>query len=542
VHGAVSTLVLAFAGALCVSLLLTYLVRGFALYRGLVDVPDGQRRCHKGPIPRVGGIAVFGSLAVAWWVVSWLAPEVQGERPEMLRVLLLGATAIFAVGLWDDIRGLSPGTKLAAEVAIALLLFLGGVRIYGLEMLDTGYESLPLVVSMVLTTLWLVGITNAFNLIDGSDGVAGGAALFACGSLFVVSLLNGDLLAMGITLTLAGAVLGFLFFNFPPASIFLGDSGSLFIGFMLAGLGLITTQPANTALAVLIPVIALGVPILDTLLAMVRRFLRRQPIFRADRGHIHHRLRDLGHSPRKVVFLLYAACAGFALTSLVLVQPMTLATSTLLLLVVGAGVWISVKRLRIPELEEVRRIVHRGLKQRSVIAHNVRVREAIQLLRQSEEPGSVLQALELAFETGEFERVEVWLASGVAEPFGQNPRIDRLDVGFCWRWSSGNGSEASAQWELQLPQYDEGDGAISRISLWCSGARPHLLTDIRLVALELQPELHQALRRLSNGERLVRQNVPAPPPVTEPAMTLGRSSSLVDLARLVRAISARPSE
>jgi UDP-GlcNAc:undecaprenyl-phosphate GlcNAc-1-phosphate transferase len=489
----VTALVPAFMTALVLAIAATYGVRALALRLGIVDVPDGRRRLHEHPVPRVGGVAIYVAFTLVLATAAAFLPLDELRQQRVLAVLLGGA-AIFGIGLFDDLRGLSARTKFGLELVVATLLYAAGVSIDAVSVPGVGSVALLPSASFLITVLWLVGITNAFNLLDGSDGVAAGSAVFAAGALAVVSLATGHAVGALVALTLAAATLGFLVFNFPPASIFLGDCGSLFLGFVLAVTGLMTTQTASTMMAVAIPVVSLGLPILDTLLAMARRFLRREPLFNPDRGHIHHRLSDLGHSPRKVVLLLYAASAACALLSLFLVHPNGPLIGGIFL-VAGSVVWIGVQRLDIPELLELRRIVHRGLIQRTVIAYNVRIREAARRMRLASEPAEVLNALQAALEAGEFHRAELWLHDGPAAPLLQAELARREPPGAVWRWGEAATLSLVREWELRLPLRAAGAQSIGRLSLWHPIDTAHVLTDLQLIGAELQPELEQALQR-----------------------------------------------
>lgn len=494
-------LTVSFAAALIVSLIVTYGVRGWAVRRGLVDVPDGARRLHDQPVPRVGGIAVYASAmlvlaAVARWGGAGV-PEAGGGLPLPIPVVVGGA-AMFALGFWDDVRQLKARTKLIGQILIAAAVFAMGIRIENLGLL--GSEPLPVWLSFCATVFWLVGITNAFNLIDGSDGVAGGSAIFAALAVAVTLLLAGDRWGAFVALTLAGATLGFLFYNFPPASIFLGDCGSLFLGFTLGALGVVTSQEAPTVLAVAIPVVSFGLPILDTTLAIVRRFLRRQPLFKPDRGHIHHRLRDLGHSPRKVALLLYFASAGFALLSLLLVPP-TGPVEAAIFVVAGVVVWIAVQRLDIPELLELRRILHRGLQQRRAIANNVRIREGIAAMRRATSAADVLRALDYAIPGDGFLRGELWLPESIAGALVAEPDVVPSGKGYLWRWGITADVHAPELIEVRLSLRNDHGRAVGRLSLWHPVEEPHLLADLRLIAMELLPELNRVLLRLAERPR-----------------------------------------
>jgi UDP-GlcNAc:undecaprenyl-phosphate/decaprenyl-phosphate GlcNAc-1-phosphate transferase len=492
-------LLLLFLGAFALALYLTYRVRIWAVRWGVVDVPDQDRHDHERPTARAGGIAVFGSVAVVLGLVLVLdRSEMSVPQPGAgsLTVVLAGAAAMFALGLWDDIRRLSAGTKFSGQILVALAVFLAGVRIETVPLLDLAGGSLPLVLSLLVTVVWLVGVTNAFNLIDGSDGVAAGAAVLACLAMGGVSLVTGNPLGALVCFVLAGAALGFLFFNFPPATIFLGDSGSLFIGFMLAAIAVVTTQTATTALAVAIPVVSLGLPILDTLLVMMRRFLRRKPLFEADRRHIHHILRDLGHSPRRVALVIYATCGGFALLSLLLVQPSG-GKLAVPFVIAGLILWIGVQRLRIPEFAELGRVMGRGMAQRDVIAHNMRVRDAVSRMRAAGDPVTAVAALESAFEASEFRRAEFWLLAEVAGPL-LGIRSIRLSEGGClWRWAAPESFQENGAFEVRLPFCDAEGRRIGRLSIWrpiLEGER--LFTDLWLIADQLMPEFQKALDRL----------------------------------------------
>jgi UDP-GlcNAc:undecaprenyl-phosphate/decaprenyl-phosphate GlcNAc-1-phosphate transferase len=511
------------AGFLCsffLAVVLTHRVRALALERAWVDMPDGERRVHEQPTPRVGGIAVVGTVVLVLLVGLLFLPGSLGVREDItpLLALVAGGGAIFLLGLWDDVRGMSASAKFVGQVIIATAVFVAGVRIGGFT-LPGGYVELPFLVSAFLTVGWLVLIANAFNLIDGSDGVAAGAALFAAVAIGVASLFGSNYYGAFLAFVVAGATLGFLFFNFPPASIFLGDCGSLFLGFMLAGVGVITSQKGPTALAIAIPVVSFGLPILDTMLAVVRRVLRREGIFNADRGHIHHRLLDLGHSPRNVALLLYGISAAFGLVSLLLIQPSG-ASLAIVFIVVGAGMFLVVQRLSIPELVELRRILGRGVQQRLVIGHNVRIRESVVRIRRARRSEDIFLALAHAFAAGEFTRAEVRLHPAFPGSVGRVNGTSPRDRASCWVWTR-PGVEGSGQgWEMALPFRNEAGEAVGELALWHPEDSEHLLTDIRLLAVELRPALQAALTRMSAeiAARIAsRETTAGPGPALQPS-------------------------
>lgn len=304
--------------AVLVATALTPLVRAGALRLGAVDAP-GERKINKSTIPRMGGIAIAAAYAVALGIVlntSWLDVPPLAEKAFL--GFIGGALIIFLAGIYDDVRQLGAKRKLAAQLVAATVAWWGGARIYevvnlpGLGALDMG----P-VVAYLLTVAWILAFTNAINLIDGLDGLAGGIVFFAALTNLIVAIMTGNVFAASVNAALGGAVLGFLFFNFNPAKIFMGDTGSLFLGYALsAGALLSGRQKESTLAALLVPLIALGLPLTDTILAMVRRMLARRSIFAADRSHLHHRLLDLGLSHRRAVLVLYGGTMALSALAL----------------------------------------------------------------------------------------------------------------------------------------------------------------------------------------------------------------------------------
>src|SRR5437764_9858590 len=251
-----------------------------------------------------------------------------------------------------------------------------------------------------------MAITNAFNLIDGLDGLAAGSALFSTLVMFVIALLTDAPLISLVTLALAGAVLGFLRYNFNPATIFLGDCGSLFIGFMLSALALQGAQKAPTIVAVAIPVVSFGLPILETLLSIVRRFISGRPVFTADREHIHHKLLQLGWSHRQAVIILYGVSAVFALLSLFLLWP-TGSTLGLVLAVLGTGIWIGVQHLGYLEFGEIRRVAQRTFQQRQIFVNNLAIRRATEELNVASDYQQICRILVASFSSNAFDGFEL---------------------------------------------------------------------------------------------------------------------------------------
>ena len=297
---------------------LTPIVRRLARHVGAVDTPGG-RRVHTLSTPRMGGAAIlFAYLAAVLGCASlgYFKQEVAHSSRTLIG-FLGGAVFIALVGAFDDVRSLGAKKKLAAQIVAASLAYWAGARVTSLDLPIVGQLVFHPVVAYLLSIGWILGFVNAMNLIDGLDGLAGGMAFFAALTNLVVALLTGNVVAAILNAALGGAVLGFLFYNFNPATIFMGDTGSLFLGYVLGTSALLSgRQKESTLVSLLVPLIALGLPLTDTLFTMVRRYLQKRPIFSADRGHIHHRLLDLGITHRRAVLILYGCSILLCVTAI----------------------------------------------------------------------------------------------------------------------------------------------------------------------------------------------------------------------------------
>jgi UDP-GlcNAc:undecaprenyl-phosphate GlcNAc-1-phosphate transferase len=335
--------------------LLTPLCRNLAVRWGFVDHP-GPRKTHPTPVPRMGGVPLALAYLAAFALLS--VSPLRGSRlltaglPFALR--LLPATGlIFLIGLLDDLRGLKPWHKLAGQVIAASMAFYAGVHI-------SVFGHTPAIgIDFPLTVAWLVACANAFNLIDGVDGLASGVGLFATATTLIAALMQNNIALVCVTVPLAGALVGFLRYNFNPATIFLGDSGSLTIGFLLGCFGVIWSQKSATILGMTAPLMALAIPLLDASLAVVRRFLRNQRIFDADRGHIHHRLLDRGLTPRRVALVLYGMCGLAAVFSLLQNFVHGQMASAVVILFCAAA-WVGIQHLGYSEFSLARSIIASG--------------------------------------------------------------------------------------------------------------------------------------------------------------------------------------
>jgi UDP-GlcNAc:undecaprenyl-phosphate GlcNAc-1-phosphate transferase len=297
-----------YLGSALLALVTTPLVIRLARRIQAVDRPVA-RSVHEQPIPRIGGVAIFlstmGLLVAVFFQSNAVGREFREMRWEVM-TLLIAATFIFLIGLVDDLRGLAARFKFLAEVTAAVALCLGGVRISNIAL--TEHWILPLGGwGVALTLLWVVGITNAVNLSDGLDGLAAGIAAVACGAIAIFALHSNDVLMSAFMLALLGSLSGFLVFNVNPAKVFMGDCGSLFLGFTIAAASVLCVAKSAALVGLTLPALALGIPIFDTLFAMLRRFLERRSLFAPDRRHFHHRLLDLGLRHRHAVMAIHLA-------------------------------------------------------------------------------------------------------------------------------------------------------------------------------------------------------------------------------------------
>ncbi|MGE5294712.1 MAG: glycosyltransferase family 4 protein [Solirubrobacterales bacterium] len=293
-------------GAAGLALILTPLVIRLARRIGAIDRP-GIRSVHTHPIPRIGGVAIY--LSAACTILVLLLNHAIGERLREVRpqvvTLLVSATGIFLLGLVDDLKVLSARWKFLAEFLGAGALCLVGVRIDSIGL--GGGPGVPLGwLGWLLTILWIVGITNAVNMSDGLDGLAAGLSAIACGVIAIFAIYSGQGVLALLVLALLGSLSGFLVFNFHPAKVFMGDCGSLFLGFTIAAASVLCASKKAALVGLALPALALGIPIFDTLLSMLRRFLERRSMFAPDRSHFHHRMLELGFNQRWAVLAIYA--------------------------------------------------------------------------------------------------------------------------------------------------------------------------------------------------------------------------------------------
>jgi UDP-GlcNAc:undecaprenyl-phosphate/decaprenyl-phosphate GlcNAc-1-phosphate transferase len=489
-----------FVAAALLSMLLTRWVRKVATVRGWVKVPELDRHVHTRPVPMLGGVAIYISFmavsAAVLVVPRWLG--FPSAVPLMKTFGILGpGLIIFLLGLYDDLHSIGPYRKFGVQAVAAVFLYLSGFGIHQLDLFSAGHI-LQAAVGLPLTILWVLLITNAFNLIDGLDGLAAGSALFSTVVVLAISLLIPNPIVTGLTIALAGAILGFLRFNFYPASIFLGDSGSLFVGFMLSALALAGSQKAPTMVAVAIPVVSFGLPILDVALAIVRRFVGGRPLFSGDNDHIHHRLLKRGLSQRESVLVLYAATAGFALLSLFLIHDAGLIA--LVLVVIGIGVWVGVQHLHYAEFAELQDLVRRTKKRKQLIAHNLEIRRASEMLNSCADFTSICKALKNALQPVGFDGFQLKNSptSGISESFF-SPLRRAPDGGLQYFWC--DITKPDAAWELRLELIMSSGYRMGYFSLFRMQVENPLVVDVDLFNHEFRNALSNALFRAMNQIR-----------------------------------------
>lgn len=465
---------------LFVSALLTRWVRDFSNARGWNALPDSDRHIHTRRIPRIGGVAIFltlwGTALLAWTAGHFAAFGF--IFPHSTFRILGPATLIFAVGLIDDFLSLGPYTKFVAQAGAAILLFCNGFGISQLSLLAS-HPHLGWLVGLPLTIVWVVWITNAFNLIDGLDGLAAGSALFSTLVTCVSAICFHNEGILLLSLALTGAIAGFLRYNFNPASIFLGDCGSLLIGFLLSAMALAGSQKAPTMAAVAIPVVSLGLPIVDVSVAVLRRFLSCRGLFHADREHIHHKLLGRGISHRQAVLVLYGVSACFGLLSLFLLHP-TGALVFTIVMVIGIGVFVGVGQLGYLEFLELGRMAARGWKQRRVIANDLNIRRAMSTLRSCTSFPHFCQIMQQCLKPAGLDGFGLFLASDLPA----DSRIYLLkDSGcsklrFFWNRSL---RLSEANWSMSLSLAARHGERLGSLTLYRKNASAALLMDLEIL-------------------------------------------------------------
>ncbi|NOT62703.1 MAG: undecaprenyl/decaprenyl-phosphate alpha-N-acetylglucosaminyl 1-phosphate transferase [Acidobacteria bacterium] len=506
--------VILFSLSFLLTLILTPFVRRRAIAWGAMAIPDKERRIHLLPTPQFGGVAIYLAflltLACVPFFGNLVSRNFKQDLPMLLFGLLLPATLVFALGVYDDFKNASATLKFSVQLLAASLVYASGYRV---NVISTpgGFWQLPTLLNFPATALWIVGITNAFNLIDGIDGLTAGASVFALTSILVFSVVQGQPEISLLAVILIGAVIGFLRYNFNPATIFLGDCGALLLGFMAAVLSLAGSQKGTTLVAIAIPLVSFGLPLMEVGLSMTRRFLSGKPVFAGDRGHIHHVLLERGLTQRQAVIVLYAVCALFALFGLMLLNPKR-ELGALVFFVLGIGVIYGVQHLRYAEFSELGSQIKQGMsKTRRALAANVSVRRSSTKLATIETPEEFFAALEAMLTTNEFDLVTLEVREGVLLknaplplPFGVPGSAQRI----VWAWRN---PEIAADefttamfaqhWQLRVPLNDETGRALGAITFYRQLRAEAFTADIAHLCGPFQRELSGALARLAETDQ-----------------------------------------
>lgn len=489
-----------FVGLLSAFVLTRY-VRDFAISHGLVAVPTQERHLHSSPLPRLGGVAIFLSFCFCMGIAAiWAVRHPALHTPYFLKTLttiFVPAAIVFLLGVYDDLRGVGPYVKFTVQGIAATMLYFGGLRIVNIPVL-LGDRVLPWYIGLAATVIWVLAITNAFNLIDGLDGLAAGSALFSTMVVFTVALLHGPALVEVMTIALAGAILGFLRYNFNPATIFLGDSGSLFIGFLLSALALYGAQKAPTIVAVAIPIVSFGLPILETVLSIVRRLISGRPVFTADREHIHHKLLQHGMTHRQVVIVLYAVSACFAMLSLFLLWP-TGSSLGLVLAVLGIGIWIGVQHLGYLEFGELARVAHRTLNQPQIFVNNLAIRRATEELKVARDYDQVRRILLAAFGSNDFDGFDLNVAlfprENVTVEALNAPPARRPNHSLQWNKPGRASLDNSSAWTIALDLLTSANRRRGTLTVYRLYSTRDLQLDVNLLTGAFPTALADALDR-----------------------------------------------
>ena len=470
------TAVLLGLASFLVAFMLTPLCRNIALKFGLVDRPDSKRKLHAAPIPRVGGIAI--AIAYAVGIALLLAsPHTPTLKVPIASRIAPAAIFIFVAGLVDDLVGLKPWQKLAAQVAAGAIAYWSGIQVHLVNGHSIGWLALP------LTVLWLVACANAFNLIDGLDGLAAGIGLFATITVLIAAWLGRNLELAIVTVPLIGALIGFLFYNFNPASIFLGDCGSMLIGFLLGCYGILWSHKSATLLGLTGPLMAVSIPLLDTALTILRRYMRGHPVFQADRGHIHHRLLDRGLSARSVALVMYGFAGVVAILSLLLSVVHDHFAGFVLVLFCGVT-WIAVHQLGYVEFSAAGSLVLRGGFRSHLTAH-VNLRTLEERLQAAATPEACWSVLRDGCQSFGFHAFELQLD-------GHQYHENNLD------------RDGRESWTLQIPLFED-----NYIQL-----RRHFDSQAPAVVAPFASLLRASLQQKAREFRLS-----APPAAAEPELT-----------------------
>ncbi len=486
---------------------LTWIVREVSIARGWVAAPSSFRHVHLTPIPRLGGVAIYSTFAIVSGICL-VGRQISGTDlipldTGLFIALVVPSTLLFLVGLIDDILDIRAGVKLFFQASAGFAFYIAGLHATDVRWQIGGVDYGP-IVSALATVAWVIAISNAVNIIDGLDGLAAGSTLFSIITIFVMGVVAEKPVVVLLATILGGSLIGFLKFNFHPASIFLGDSGSLFIGVMLSGLSLAArTDRYPAALSMIIPVVAFGFPLVETGVSILRRFISGQRIFQADRAHIHHRLLELGLTQRQVVAVLYGFSAVCALLSIVLMYPAPLSAAFVLTLLAMLIV-TCLRHLRYPEFREFRRIFWRLLEQRHVVASSVALRSAGTRLETESDFESIYQTLVATARSANVSSFEL-VISGVVS----HGRQVGTAVARSLNWSRPAPELCTSGWSFSVKLVGRNcdDLGLLRVHGHTTG---NILIDFNVIFSELGPALSSAVERamIAEADRTRRAKLP----------------------------------
>ncbi len=449
---------------ICVSflgaLISTIVVKFVCLKYNIVDTPDGFRKVHEKPIPLCGGFAVFLGfilpvlLLYVFFRDHSLFDELKKKETQVM-TFFLGACITMLMGAADDIWHLRPRYKILFQLIAATFAYYGGLKIDAVtipfigESLDVAWLSFP------LTIFWFLGCINAINLLDGLDGLASGIGLFASLTMLVVSFIFSHQLPMFLGACLVGSILGFLIFNFNPASIFLGDTGSMLIGYLVAGLGILSSYKSEAAVALMIPFIALGLPIFDTMLAILRRWSQKLPISSADKKHIHHILLSMGLSHRNVVLILYGLCLLFSSIAILMAFSQNV-LGVVFLVAIGIGTFVGVRVFGMLDFSQLRHRLQYSHQERKKNSRSaVAVEKAIQMMESADTAEAVWQCSFEALEVLDFDHAAIIIS------------VKNKEHTFKWKNARPH-NEGFDKWSLFLNLHD-GERVIGELEVWRKG-------------------------------------------------------------------------
>ena len=484
--------------ALFASLFLTPFVRTYAHKKGFLDDCAEARKIHKKPIPRIGGVALFVGFTLSVGALFFLRLLDVTAYPlafsDISTIMGLSLCVCF-VGLLDDVFNVQSKVKFFSQIGLAVVAYLLGFKIH---LVTIPFANQPIslgLLSLPVTILWFVGITNAFNLIDGIDGLSAGLGLIASFVILFVSASTNHFPVALLSAALAGSLLGFLRYNFHPATIFMGDSGSSFIGFMLAALSITGSQKSSTAIVIFIPFLVLAVPILDTVVSVLRRIIAREPIFQADREHIHHKLLDFGLKQNQIAFILYGVAALLGFYSLFFVTP----TSRYIgypLLIIFIFLLLSIQKIGYEEFRELFRLVTVGLRfQGRQLSGQVRLRKLLNGDQNHTHAMSIeelFKQLKSLFKEYGFDSFQLCM-NGNGSPYSSKNILS---------WERENGLVKKNVWKITVP-FECGLYETSFFTLSYSNDKYELPIRLSFIIRDLPAMLAESLERCYNINELL---------------------------------------